>query len=93
MNVQNRLAATALMSVVLASQGAFAQGFGISPRGTGTGQDTTAPGSKGDQQRKARAAHGRSGASRDASRMKGHHGGAPADPSASGAASSSKMSQ
>jgi len=59
MKMRIKLASVALLGAAVASQGALAQSLGQSPRGSNTGQDTTAPGSKGDQQRRARAgAHG-----------------------------------
>jgi len=93
MKARNKFASTAWLVAVLASQGALAQGFGISPRGTNTGQDTTAPGSKGDQERRAGAALGSSDGLRGESRMKSHHKGTSADRSASAPGGSSENSQ
>lgn len=85
MNTRKQLALAALLCIGLASDGAFAQGLGAAPRGTNIGQDTTAPGSKGDQQQHAGAAHSSSGGSAADPKTKKQHEGASAGHSASAA--------
>jgi hypothetical protein len=94
MEKHSRLAWAALASLLLVSQGAFAQGAGTSTHGgtgAGTGQDTSATRQGGDQQ--AGNADDSANANSGTQRMKGHHEGASSGHAGSAPAHSQKMTQ
>jgi hypothetical protein len=90
MEKHSRLAWAALASLVLMSQGAFAQGAGTSTHG-GTGQDTSGTRQGGNQQ--AGNADDSANATSGTQRMKGHHEGASSGHAGSAPAHSQKMTQ